>query len=169
MAGVASLPVASFVVAASDANWPQWRGPERDGISRETGLLKEWPKEGPKLLWHAKNIGSGYSTPAVVGERLYLLSNQGMEDEFVKALNVKDGKEIWSTRIGKVGNPNQKPSYPAARSTPTLDGDFLYALGSDGDLVCLERSSGRGQVAKEPPHGLRWATRHLGLRRITIN
>jgi outer membrane protein assembly factor BamB len=66
-----------------------------------------------------------------------------MEDEFVKALNVKDGKEIWSTRIGKVGNPNQKPSYPAARSTPTLDGDFLYALGSDGELVCLERSSGR--------------------------
>jgi outer membrane protein assembly factor BamB len=66
-----------------------------------------------------------------------------MENEFVKALNVRNGEEIWSTRLGKVGNPNQKPSYPAARSTPTLDGDFLYALGSDGDLVCLERSSGR--------------------------
>ena len=117
----------SLVVAASAANWPQWRGPERDGVSRETGLLKEWPREGPKLFWQAKSVGSGYSTPAVVGERLYLLSNQGMEDEFVKALNVKDGKEIWSTRIGKVGNPNQKPSYPAARSTPTLDRDFLYA------------------------------------------
>jgi len=133
----------SLVVAASAANWPQWRGPERDGVSRETGLLKEWPREGPKLFWQAKSVGSGYSTPAVVGERLYLLSNQGMENEFVKALNVRDGKEIWSTRLGKVGNPNQKPSYPAARSTPTLDGDFLYALGSDGDLVCLERSSGR--------------------------
>ena len=135
--------LSSLVVAASAANWPQWRGPERDGISRETGLLKEWPREGPKLLWQAKSIGSGYSTPAVLGERLYLLSNQGIEDEFVKALNVKDGKEVWSIRIGKVGNPNQKPSYPAARSTPTLDGDFLYTLGSDGDLVCLERSSGR--------------------------
>ena len=135
--------LASFVVAASAANWPQWRGPERDGISRETGLLKEWPKEGPKLLWRAKSIGSGYSTSAVVGERLYLLSNQGMEEEFVKALNVKDGKEIWSTRIGKVGNPNQKPSYPAARSTPTLDGDLLYALDSDGDLVCLAHSAGK--------------------------
>jgi outer membrane protein assembly factor BamB len=140
--------LASFVAAASGANWPQWRGPARDGISRETGLLKEWPKEGPKLLWHAKNIGSGYSTPAVVGERLYLLSNQGMEEEFVKALNVKDGKEIWSIRIGKVGNPNQKPSYPAARSTPTLDGDLLYALGSDGDLVCLERSGGKARWQK---------------------
>jgi outer membrane protein assembly factor BamB len=133
----------SFAVAAAAANWPQWRGPERNGISQETGLLKEWPKEGPRLLWQAKDIGSGYSTPAVVGERLYLLSNQGMEDEFVKALQVKDGKQAWSTRLGKVGNPDQKPSYPAARSTPTVDGDFLYALGSNGDLVCLERSTGK--------------------------
>ena len=133
----------SFAVAAAAANWPQWRGPERNGISQETGLLKEWPKEGPKLLWQAKSIGSGYSTPAVVGERLYLLSNHGMEDEFVKALNVKDGKEVWSTHLGKVGNPDQKPSYPAARSTPTVDGDLLYALGSNGDLVCLVRSTGK--------------------------
>ena len=133
----------SFVVAAAAANWPQWRGPERNGISRETGLLKDWPKEGPKLLWKAKSIGSGYSTPSVMGDRLYLLSNQGMDDEFVKALNGKDGKEIWSRRIGNVGNPNQKPSYPAARSTPTLDGDLLYALGSDGALVCLDRSAGK--------------------------
>jgi outer membrane protein assembly factor BamB len=132
-----------FVVAAAAGNWPQWRGPERDGISRETGLLKEWPKEGPKLLWQTKTIGSGYSTPAVVDDRLFLLSNQGMDEEFVKALNVKDGKEIWSTRIGKVGNPDQKPSYPAARSTPTLDGDLLYALGSDGNLVCLYRATGK--------------------------
>lgn len=132
-----------FAVVAAAANWPQWRGPQRNGISEETGLLKEWPKEGPKLLWQVKSIGSGYSTPAIVGDRLYLLSNQGMEDEFVKALDVKDGKEIWSTRLGKVGNPDQKPSYPAARSTPTVDGDLLYALGSDGDLACLERSTGR--------------------------
>jgi len=133
----------SFAVAAAAANWPQWRGPERNGISQETGLLKEWPKEGPRLLWEARDIGSGYSTPAVVGERLYLLSNQGMDDEFVKALQVKDGKQAWSTRLGKVGNPDQKPSYPAARSTPTVDGDLLYALGSDGDLLCLERSTGK--------------------------
>ena len=133
----------SFVVASFAANWPQWRGPERSGISEETGLLKEWPKEGPKLLWQVNNIGRGYSTPAVVGERLYLLSNQGMEDEFVKALNAKDGKKVWSTRLGRVGNPDQKPSYPAARSTPTVDGDLLYALGSDGDLLCLERITGK--------------------------
>jgi outer membrane protein assembly factor BamB len=137
------VSLGSFAAVAGAANWPQWRGPQRNGISTETGLLKEWPKDGPKLLWQVRDIGSGYSTPAVVDERLYLLANTGMEDEFVKALEVKDAKQAWSTRIGKVGNPNQQPSYPAARSTPTVDGELLYALGSDGDLVCLERATGK--------------------------
>ena len=125
------------------ADWPQWRGPQRNGISTETGLLAEWPKEGPKLVWQVKDIGSGYSTPAVVGDRLYLLSNQGLDNEFVQALDAKDGKRVWSQRIGKVGNPDQQPNYPAARSTPTVDGEQLFAFGSDGDLACLERASGK--------------------------
>jgi outer membrane protein assembly factor BamB len=125
------------------ADWPQWRGPQRNGVSQETGLLKEWPKEGPKLAWRVKDIGSGFSTPSVVGERLYLLSNRGLDDEFVQALAVKDGQNIWATHLGKVGNPDQQPNYPAARSTPTVDGKLLYALGSDGDLACLETASGK--------------------------
>src|SRR5882724_8172330 len=103
--------------------WPQWRGPHRDGISQESGLLKEWPREGPKLIWTVTNIGSGYSTPAVVGQRLYLLGNEGLENEFVQALATKDGNRAWSTTLGKVGNPKQNPKFPAARSTPTVDGD----------------------------------------------
>jgi len=122
-------------------DWPQWRGPERNGVSKETGLLKEWPKEGPKLIWQVKEIGSGYSTPSVVGKRLYLLSNEGADKEFVQALEVADGKRAWSTPIGKVGR-NEGPQYPGARSTPTVDGDSIYALGSDGDLVCLETANG---------------------------
>lgn len=125
------------------ADWPQWRGPQRNGISAETGLLAEWPKEGPKLVWQVKDIGSGYSTPSVVGDRLYLLSNQGLDNEFVQALDAKDGKRVWSQRIGKVGNPDQQPNYPAARSTPTVDGELVFAFGSDGDLACLERASGK--------------------------
>jgi outer membrane protein assembly factor BamB len=124
------------------ADWPQWRGPDRNGISKETGLLPEWPKEGPRLLWQVNDIDYGYSTPSVVGERLYLMSNNGDSDEFVRALSVKDGKIVWSTRVGKVG-PNQGMNYAAARSTPTVDGDVLYALGSDGDLACLEISAGK--------------------------
>jgi outer membrane protein assembly factor BamB len=71
------------------------------------------------------------------------LANLGLDDEFVKALSAKDGKEVWSTRLGKVGNPNQKPPYPGARSTPTVDGQLLFALGSDGDLVCLDAGDGK--------------------------
>ncbi|MGZ8940406.1 MAG: outer membrane protein assembly factor BamB family protein [Limisphaerales bacterium] len=131
--------VAGFSVGSLRAeDWPQWRGPNRDGISRETGLLKEWPQEGPKLLWQAKGLGGGYSTPAVIGDRLYIINNEGLESEFVKCLSTTDGKQLWSTKIGKVGEPKQNPSYPGARSTTTVDGDSLFVLGSDGDLVCLD-------------------------------
>src|SRR5262245_37333585 len=67
--------------SARGENWPQWRGPQRDGISKETGLLKEWPADGPKLLWQVTYMGDGFSTPAVVGDRLYVLTNKGVDDE----------------------------------------------------------------------------------------
>jgi len=138
-----SLSVTSPVnLAASTSDWPQWRGPKRDGISQEKGLLKQWPTEGPKLLWQVNDIGDGYSTPAVVGPRLYLMGNRGYENEFVQALSTVDGKPIWTTRVGNVGNAKDF-LYSKARSTPTVDGNFLYALGSDGDLVCLETKSGK--------------------------
>ena len=121
-------------------DWPQWRGPQRTGVSAETGLLKVWPRGGPRLLWQRKGLGGGYSTPAVVRERIYLLANRKGE-EYVMALAVKDGAEVWATRIGKVGR-NRGPQYPGTRSTPTVDGGRLYVLGSDGDLVCLEKEKG---------------------------
>jgi outer membrane protein assembly factor BamB len=136
-----SLLATAFIAQASD--WPQWRGPKRNGLSQETGLLKEWPMDGPKLLWHLNDVGMGYSTPSVVGDRLYLLGNQGLDNEFVQARAVKDGKLIWTAHLGKVGNPDQQPPFPAARSTPTVVGDVLYALGSDGDLVCVELRDGK--------------------------
>lgn len=129
--------------SALGEDWPQWRGPQRNGISQEKGLLSEWPEQGPKLHWQVTDLGGGYSTPAVVGERLFLQTNQGTSDESVEARTTVDGKKIWSTRIGAVGNPDQRPNYPAARSTPTVDGDRIFALGSDGDLACLETASGK--------------------------
>jgi outer membrane protein assembly factor BamB len=122
-------------------DWPQWRGPQRTGLSAETGLLKTWPKGGPKLLWQRKRLGGGYSTPAVVAERIYLLADRKGE-EYAVALAVKDGSEVWATAIGKVGR-NMGPQYPGTRSTPTVDGDRLYVLGSDGALACLEREKGK--------------------------
>ncbi len=142
------LAICGRNIVADAADWPQWRGPDRDGISQEKGLLQEWPEEGPKLLWQKNELGDGYSTPAVANGRIFLVSNKGLDDEFVQALSAKDGKQIWSTHIGKVGNPDQKPPYPGARSTPTVDGKMLYALGSDGDLVCLDVAKGKVQWQK---------------------
>ena len=144
-ATLAALPVAWLGTANLHAlDWPQWRGPQRNGLSAETGLLQEWPKDGPQLVWQIQDCGAGYSTPAIVGDRIYLLGNEGLENEFVRALAAKDGHEIWRTRLGKVGNPGQKPSFPAARSTPTVDGGLLFVLGSDGDLACLD--AGQGEI-----------------------
>jgi outer membrane protein assembly factor BamB len=139
---VAVLMAFVFAAVAIAADWPQWRGPQRDGISKETGLLKQWPENGPPELWRVADVGDGYSTPAIVGDTLYLMGNEGTDNEFVQARSVKDGSQIWSVRVGKVG-PNDSPQYPGARSTPTVDGDLLYALGSNGDLVCLTRASGK--------------------------
>lgn len=138
----ASLLLLSLAPAAA-RDWPQWRGPQRDGISQEKGLLPQWPAGGPKLLWQARQCGAGYATPAIVGERIYLLGNEGLENEFVLALSARDGQRVWQTRLGNVGNPAQQPKFPAARSTPTVDGKLLYALGSDGDLACLETATGK--------------------------
>jgi outer membrane protein assembly factor BamB len=140
---LAIVGVIAFTLMSRADDWPQWRGPHRDGISNEKGLLQRWPKDGPKLLWKVTNAGSGYSTPAVVGDRLYLLGNEGMDNEFVEALSVADGKLAWLTALGKVGQPKQNPNFPAARSTPTVDEDVLYALGSAGDLACVEIATGK--------------------------
>src|SRR5437773_8238350 len=125
------------------ADWPQWMGPERNGVSPETGLLKEWPKGGPKLKWKIKDLGGdAYSAPAVVQGRIYLLA-QFDNAEHVVALDEKDGSKVWSTKIGKVGpNPSGGNNYPGPRGTPTVQGDKLYTLGSDGDIVCLDLAHG---------------------------
>ncbi|HJP93645.1 MAG TPA: PQQ-binding-like beta-propeller repeat protein [Pyrinomonadaceae bacterium] len=142
------LSLSALPVTSSASDWPQWRGPERNGTSPETGLLQQWPAGGPKLVWQVNDIGDGYSTPVVVGSRIYLMSNRGLDNEFVQTLSTVDGKVIWTTRVGNVGNPKQDPNFPKARSTPTVDGNLLYALGSDGDLACLEAKTGKIRWSK---------------------
>ncbi len=134
---------AGLCLAVFAADWPQWRGPDRSARSAETGLLKAWPKDGPRLLWQNKDVGDGYSTPAVAGDRVYMLSNRGLDDEYVLALSARDGKVLWTTTLGKVGNPDQRPSYPCSRSTPTVEGNTVYALSSDGDLASLDAATGK--------------------------
>lgn len=121
-------------------DWPQWRGPNRDGISKETGLLKSWPSDGPKLLWSVQGLGEGFSAPSVVGNVLLTMGNRDGQ-EFVLALDVEDaGKTLWATPIGAVRHSGS--GYPGPRCTPTVDGTRVYALGLNGDLVCLELKTG---------------------------
>jgi outer membrane protein assembly factor BamB len=121
-------------------DWPQWRGPERQAISRETGLLQSWPANGPPLLWEARNLGGGYSAPSIAAGRVFGMGAR-QDKEVVWALDEATGKELWcapvAARVGTV-NRNRGP-----RCTPTVDGTRLYALGANGDLVCLETGTGK--------------------------
>src|SRR3954452_23188062 len=139
----------SIAAPASGLDWPQWRGPNRDGVSQETGLLKTWPKDGPKLVWEFDKTGLGYSSFSVVGDVLYTMgavNEQNGNEEFVLAIDTGTGKEKWRTKIGTYFKNDPWGGGP--RSTPTVDGDVLYALGANGDLVCLEQSTGNSVWAK---------------------
>ena len=126
-------------LAQTDASWPQWRGPNRDGISKETGLLKQWPAQGPALVWKASGAGNGYSSFSIANGRLYTMGLRGNR-EFVIAFDITNGKEVWATPHGTAFR-NDRGDGP--RGTPTIDGDRLYALGGNGDLSCLEARTGK--------------------------
>jgi outer membrane protein assembly factor BamB len=126
-------------LAAQNSDWPQWRGPNRDGVSKETGLLKQWPAEGPTLVWKAVGAGTGYSSLAIAGGRIYTMGVRG-DSEYVIAFDVATGKEVWATATGKRYKDDRGDG---PRGTPTVDGDRLYALGGNGDLSCIETKTGR--------------------------
>jgi len=128
------------LVTAETADWPQFHGPNRDALCRETGLLPSWPEEGPKLLWTLEGLGRGYSTVAIAGGKLYTMGDRepagGEESQYVIAYDLASRKELWAARVGP-------PHSDGPRCTPTVDGALLYAIGTDGDLVCLESASGK--------------------------
>ena len=126
----------AWVMVAAD--WPQWRGPLRDGISAETGLLAEWPTDGPPLAWRATGLGAGFASVAVSDGRVYTQGQQG-DLSYVIALDEQTGEQIW--RIENGGSyTNRRGGGP--RGTPTVEGGVVYALNSDGSLVAARASSG---------------------------
>jgi outer membrane protein assembly factor BamB len=119
-------------------DWPQWRGPDRTEVSRETGLLKEWPKDGPKLLWTFREAGIGFSDPSIVGDRLYIMG--GIDGkEYVFAVDLKTQKKIWSTEIAKVTG---KDHGDGPRGTLTVDDGLIFGLNDDGVLFCVKADNG---------------------------
>ncbi len=133
---IALLIFSSTALQADD--WPQFGGVNRDGISKETGLLKSWPKGGPKLAWKAGGNGIGWSSMAVVKNRIYTIGDID-DQQFLIALNRANGKQVWKQ---KIGNAN-KTGYPGSRSTPTYANDTIYALSSEGKLFCVNAKDGK--------------------------
>lgn len=134
-----SLLLTVTVLSAPAADWPQWRGPDRTDISKETGLLKTWPEGGPKRVWLFENAGQGYSGPAIAKDRLFTLGTRD-GSEVLLALDANTGKEIWTAKIGSVLK-NRWGDGP--RGTPTVDGDRVYALSGPGDLICIGAGDGK--------------------------
>ena len=134
-------PTLSQSVFAASSEWPQWRGPIRDGLSTETGLLKEWPKDGPPLLWKATGLGAGFSGVSVVGQHIFTMGDQA-DASHVLALNRDDGKIVWSTKLGKAGAPGWG-GFAGPRGTPTVDGGLVFALGQYGEVICVNAADGK--------------------------
>jgi len=123
---------------AHAADWSQWRGPNRDDISPEKGLLKAWPESGPKQLWVFKDAGLGYSGYSIVDGRLFTMGIRNGIEELI-AVSIKDGKELWAVKIGEVLKNNWGDG---PRATPTVDGDHVYAMSGRGNLVCAKVADG---------------------------
>ncbi|MCX8108539.1 MAG: PQQ-like beta-propeller repeat protein [Verrucomicrobiae bacterium] len=133
----------AFIILPSleGGDWPQWRGPGRDGKSSETGLLASWPASGPRLVWKAEGLGAGYATVAVSNGRVFT-AGETKDDSYILAFSEADGQLLWKSQLGKAGAPGWG-GFAGPRCTPTVDGDRLYSLGQYGELVCLESATGK--------------------------
>ena len=128
----------STLTQSATADWPQWQGPDRNGLSTETGLRKQWPAGGPPQLWTIATLGGGYGSIAVKGDQIFV---QGARDHqsIVYVLGRTNGRGLWSKAIGPAGT-NDRGSGP--RGTPTIDGDRMYVLTESGQLACLRIQDG---------------------------
>jgi outer membrane protein assembly factor BamB len=141
------LGSASPVAIATAGDWPTFRGPERNGVSAETGLLQEWPPGGPNLVWETRGAGRGYASLAIVGERIYTLGDGSStaedKDEYLFCFERASGKPLWKTKTGPPWEHPGQPNWGSSRSTPTVDGELVYVISPTGDLVCCETASGK--------------------------
>lgn len=124
------------------ADWPQYQGPGRDNHSTETGLLKQWPEAGPPLAWTFRQSGLGYSSPAIVGDRLFITGAR-QEQEHLIAIDTSSGQELWAVPIGPVFDFSGNAWGPGPRSAPTVAGSRVFALGGRGNLVAVDTQSGQ--------------------------
>lgn len=129
---------------SSVGDWPRWRGPNNDGISQEKGLLDQWPADGPPLVWQVEGLGTGYGSVSVADGKIFVMGRiDGME--YLMALDVNDGSQIWATPVGR-GSRERGPN-----CSPTVDGNRVYGLSFEGDLICVEAATGKELWKKSFP------------------
>ena len=134
-----ALCILSSVLTTSAADWPQWRGPNRDDVSAEKSLLKKWPEGGPARVWVYTNAGNSYSGPAIVGNKFYTMGTRDGA-EMVLALDANTGKELWTAPMGEVLENNWGGG---PRSTPTVNGEQIFAMSGKGNLACVNAADGK--------------------------
>lgn len=147
LTAVVLLPclVSAQEVGRKEADWPQWRGPDRNGLSSETGLLKDWRKTPPKLDWMSEGMGSGYASLSVSGNRIFTTGNFS-DGQAVLAIDAADGAVVWKTSVTEVA---PKHGAKGSRSTPAIDGGRLYIVASNGAIVCLNKERGDIEWSKD--------------------
>jgi outer membrane protein assembly factor BamB len=135
-----AVPVALVLAGAAvstPADWPAWRGPDRTGLSKETGLLKEWPASGPPLVWSISSLGNGYGSPAIQGQSIYIQGGGNQSNVF--CLDRVKGETVWTKTLGPALEQDRGRG---PRGTPTVDGDRIYVLSENGTLSCLKAAEG---------------------------
>jgi outer membrane protein assembly factor BamB len=152
-----TLAAARDAQAPPSTDWPQWRGPDRNGISKETGLLQTWPAKGPAVVWSMTGLGRGYGSLAIQGDRIFVQGLRGRQS-YVDSLDKATGKSVWSKNLGTGGDNDRGPG---PRGTPTIDGTRLYVLTETGQLACLNVADGtiiwqRNILRDFGGHNLQW-------------
>jgi outer membrane protein assembly factor BamB len=131
-----TLLVVLSVAGTFAADWPALYGPRRDGTSEQKGLLRTWPKEGPKVLWSAP-VGEGFGGPAISGGKVYLLDRDEKVGDTLRVFDFGTGKELWTFAYAAPGTF----MFPGSRTTPTVDGDRVYTSGPLGDLHAIDTAT----------------------------
>jgi outer membrane protein assembly factor BamB len=141
MLGSLAICTRNAAAARPDGGWPSFRGPQRNAVSPDTGLLATWPTDSPKLIWQSAGAGRGYSSLSIVDNRIYTLgdapSTADDQDEYLLCFDQTSGEPLWKAKMGPAWTTG-KPNWHSARSTPTVDGNRLYVLTPHGELVCCE-------------------------------
>lgn len=144
-AGKMSLVLVVLAGGLVAEDWPTFRGPQRTGVSTETGLLQEWPADGPKLLWKAEGVGRGYSSLAILDGRIFTLGDNltaDDKDEYLLCYDQKTGDQLWKTKTGSPWTSGQS-NWQSSRSTPSTDGEMVYVITPYGVLFACDFQTGK--------------------------